>query len=185
MAWNSYREPIRNFANEAIDMLTKVEGLCETDPAIKKQEFWDLCNEYITGLSSLRDKGKLLLPNHYPDDYGNDKASAYRGVRQSALDCLKAGFYVAVAIDFTKFANNKKKAHLTDENIEKSIQLKKLRSALSNLPQQDSFSLLGYNEEGWSCKSAIVEVKRLFVSECQQLIDPATWIENVNGVRNT
>lgn len=184
MVWNSYREPIRYFANEAIDILSKVEGLCEINPTIKKQEFWDLYNKYVTELSSLRDKGKLLLPNHYPDDYGTDKPSAYRGIRQATLDCLTAGYYVAVAINFAVFANNKEKVRLTEETMKNSIQLGKLWQALSYLPHQDGISPSGHKNRGWSCKSAIIEVKRQFVSECQLLIDPATWIKHIDGVRN-
>jgi hypothetical protein len=180
MAWNSYREPIRKFADEVIEVLSKVEGLCETNPKIKQQDFWDKYNEYLTEISCLRDKGKLLLPNHFPNSYGTTKSSAYRGIRQSALDCLKAAFYITAAINFKEFANNKVETCLQDEHLEKNVQLKKLKAALSELPE--GFKIEGHDNKGWSCKSGIVEAKRQFVSECQNLIDPEEWNKEIIDV---
>jgi hypothetical protein len=48
-----------------------------------------------------------------------------------------------------------------------------LKAALSELPS--GFKLEGHKNKGWSCKAGIVEAKRQFVSECQNLIDPVKW----------
>lgn len=59
-------------------------------------------------------------------------------------------------------------------------QMVKLSKALKALPQP--YSKEGFKGQGWSCKSAIVEAKRQFVSICQELLEPKLWQEEIKKV---
>lgn len=107
MTWKSYRDEIRSYAEEVIDVLSSLEGLCEAKPEILKQDFWNKRSELMSKLSALRDRGRLLLPNLHPNQHGSSKSGAYTGYRQSALDCLTAAFWIAASIDFQQQRNNK------------------------------------------------------------------------------
>jgi hypothetical protein len=177
MAWDSHRNTIKKFADEAINIMSEVEGLCEMDPEKDLNLFWAKYNRCLVQLSSLRDRGKLVLPNRYPKKYGPNRSSAYKGMRQASLDCLTAAYYIAASINYKTSGNNRLKTSLEDEAIVNNEQLIKLKSALCKLPE--NFILKGFQDKGWSCKAAIVETKRQFVSECQVLIDPKLWNSNI------
>ena len=183
LAWNQYRGPIKQFADDSIDTLTKIEGLCEVNPEIAGQEFWNKRNELISEISALRDKGKFIIPNEFPDSYGMHKSSAYRGFRHKALDCLAAGYYFAVALDFSKSANNRDKAMINELSSESPAQLLKIKAALEKLPE--SPAIMGFKGNGWSCKSGIVECKRQFVSIMQEMLEPRHWNEQIGSVSKT
>lgn len=185
MAWKSYRDEIRNYAERVLDVLSAVEGLCEVNPEILKQDFWNRRNQLISNLSALRDYGKLLIPNLRPEQYGRHKSGAYQGYRERALDCLAAAFQIAIAIDFQKRCNNVDPVVITLPIDAKSHQLKKVWDGLGKLPKKvNPEGPRGDESErkGWSCKSALVETKRQFVTEVQSLIDPRLWIDEIEGL---
>ena len=176
--------PIIEFSNEAIDVISQLEALCHMNPEIKEvnQVFWDRRNELLSQVSSLRDKGKLLLPNESPRSYGQNRSSAYRGIRQKSLDALKAAFYAGASINFVVQGFNLVPAELTGE-IE-DIQAKRIKKSLDELPRGIALggpTIARRKEKGWSSKQAIVEAKRQFVSEVFDIIEPETWIENINS----
>ncbi|MCU0431697.1 MAG: hypothetical protein MUF42_17180 [Cytophagaceae bacterium] len=186
MLFKEFRDPLIKFANEAIDTMTELEGLCECNPQILKQDFFDRYNLLISKVSSLRDKGKLIIPNTFPEIYGTHKAEAYQGFRHEVLDCLAAAFHLATSINFTNEGYNKASVKIEIEKFEKihklsneceeyqSLkQIEKIKKGLDKLP--DGYSIdgsFGDNDigNGWSSKKAIVECKRQFVSKVQKLI---------------
>lgn len=190
-AWHQYRSEIRQFADAAIMVMSETEALCEAKPEILQGEFWNRYNFLLARLSALRDQGKLLIPNVNPDIYGSDKAGAYRGLRERALDCLAAAFQIASAIDYSASSHNRtptmifptwqdgqgnQQAQRLDHESPRrdSPQVLKIRKGLEKLP--GGFREVGPFGEGWSCKSALVEAKRQFVSEAQDLIEARKWI---------
>jgi hypothetical protein len=186
MAWKSYRDEIRSYAERAVDVLSDLEGLCEANPQILGQSFWNRRNELISKLSALRDYGKLLIPNLSPEQYGQHKSGAYQGYRQRALDCLTAAFKIASAIDFKQWRNNVDPVLISLPIDEKSYQLNKLWEGLGKLPKKvkpEGPRDDGKDEtKGWSCKTGLVEAKRQFVTEVQSLIDPRLWIDEIGGM---
>ncbi|MBX3257837.1 MAG: hypothetical protein KF862_27150 [Chitinophagaceae bacterium] len=60
------------------------------------------------------------MPNENPQSFGGNKKAAYQGIRDGSLDCLKAVFYLAVAINYELKSENKRKI-----NIERLQQLRK------------------------------------------------------------
>jgi hypothetical protein len=84
---------LRNWASEAIDVLSESSYLCRQAGGSE-----DECTARLHScqhkLSSLIDRGRLFLPN-LPAEVGLDKPTAYRGWRHSALDPLVAALRVA------------------------------------------------------------------------------------------
>lgn len=183
-AWHQYRSEIRQFADTAIMVISEAEALCEAKPEILNGEFWNRYNSLLARLSALRDQGKLLIPNATPDAYGTEKASAYRGLRERALDCLAAAFYVTSAIDYAASSHNRAPTMLfpisKDGEAVLSPQVLKIRKGLDRLP--GGYREVGPSGQGWSCKSALVEAKRQFVSEAQDLIEARKWIGLIRQV---
>jgi hypothetical protein len=182
MVFKEFREPLIRFANDSIDTLTEIEGLCELNPEILGQEFFNRYHNVINKISSLRDKGKLIIPNDFPEKYGTHKAEAYKGFRHETLDCLAAAYYIAISINFQKMAFNRVPIMLSDENIQNEIQGLKIKKGLDKLP--DGYCLAGPSTinktvKGWSSKQAIVETKRQFVSKVQSLIKTRDWREKI------
>jgi hypothetical protein len=182
-AWNAYRTGIRNFADEVIKVMSRVEGLCEAKPEILKQEFWNRYNELISCLSALRDQGRLLLPNVHEDVIGQSKSSAYRGLRQATLDCVTAAFYCTIALNYQESANNLKPFLIFEAQYDDLPQAKWLRKAFNTLPKTPPRDGPRRTKgKGWSCKDLLIESKRQFVSETQQIIDPKRWTKMVQYV---
>ncbi|GJM64658.1 hypothetical protein [Persicobacter diffluens] len=188
MTWKEYRTPILEFANETIDVMSELEGLCEMNPEILGQVFYDKRNEVINKLSSLRDKGKLIIPNQTPNLYGNWKREAYKGIRHVSLDCLISTYYLAVALDFNRQRYNKQSFNLnrvseldftnksiTGKRHPNLIQGIKILKALNSLPEQISYD--GFKNRGWSVKKGVVESKRQFTSIIQQMVNTRAWID--------
>jgi hypothetical protein len=185
MAWKSYRDEIRSYSESVIEVLSAVEGLCEANPEILKQDFWNRRSELLSKLSALRDFGKLLLPNLHPEQHGQHKSGAYQGYRQRSLDCITAAFLIAIAIDFKVSRNNKERVIISLPIPQQSHQAKQLWIGLCKLPKpvtpegrKDDKG----NSKGWSCKSGLVEAKRQFVTEMQSLVDPRLWIDEIAGL---
>jgi hypothetical protein len=183
MAWKSHRDEIRSYAEEVIDVLSSLEGLCEAKPEILKQEFWNRRSDLMSKLSSLRDRGRLLLPNLNPDQHGSSKSEAYRGYRQRAIDCLSAAFWIASSIDCENQKNNKDPVVICLPIPEDATQLTRLWGGLMKLPKLTHIKPGGPDlrdqRPGWSSKRALIESKRQFVSEIQVLIDPRRWISEI------
>lgn len=185
MAWKSYRDEVRSYAERVVDVLSALEGLCEANPQILKQDFWNRRNELISKLSALRDYGKLLIPNLKPEQYGQRKSGAYQGYRDRALDCVTAAFKIAIAIDFTQWSNNADPVVISLPIGKNLHQLKKLWEGLEKLPDRVKPEGPKDDEDerkGWSCKSGLVEAKRQFVTEVRSLIDPRLWIDEIGGL---
>lgn len=194
MMFKEFREPVIKFANETIDVMTELEGLCECNPQILGQSFFDKYNQLINKVSSLRDKGKLIIPNDFPKKYGSHKAEAYQGFRHEILDCLTAAYHVATSINYSCEGYNKA-SKIEPNMFTKSIdidkksdqyrglqQLEKIKKGLEKLPDKWSLNVPSdnlHNVNGWSSKRAIVETKRQFVSKVQKLIKTRSFSEKL------
>lgn len=80
---------LRAWASDATDILTQAAYTCDTDSAQDHHSAQALA-ECQHRLSAQIEKGRLLLPNERPDEYGGHKPLAYRGYRHPALDALVA-----------------------------------------------------------------------------------------------
>ncbi|MCW3071586.1 MAG: hypothetical protein JWO44_1476 [Bacteroidetes bacterium] len=194
-----YRDPLLLFSNEALDIISDIEGLCEVEP--KKYEYFFIKkNELINKLSSLRDRGKLLMPNENPKLYGADKKAAYQGIRDESLDCLKSIFHSAVAINYNYQIENKRKVNIKrllpikkDEKKREKTGRKKYKNitlglrildSLSNLPLE--YRIEGpMGDDGWSVKDSIIEGKRQFTSLMFIKVNPREWYKDVRKFMKT
>lgn len=84
---------LRAWASEATDILTLAAYSCDIDSPEDDQSLQALA-ECQHKLSAQIDKGRFLLPNERPDEYGGHKPLAYRGYRHPALDALVAAVRV-------------------------------------------------------------------------------------------
>lgn len=182
MTWNQYREPIKQFADEVVTAMSEAEALCEVNPEIKPDYFWERYNKTLAKLSSLRDRGKFIIPNYVPSAKVADRNAAYNGIRHEAMECVSVAYKASVALDYKCMSNNHKRALLSPlkSDEESCIQLEKIKKALSCLPQ--GYPQKGFKEKGWSCKAAIVEAKRQFVSISQELLEPKKWSDQIKKV---
>jgi hypothetical protein len=80
------RKGIRAWADEVSDTIGEAWSVCleTTDAGDPPRRH----SEVLAHLSSLIDRGRLLLPNHQRSSRGLLKEGAYRGVRDPALDAL-------------------------------------------------------------------------------------------------
>lgn len=209
MVFKEFREPLIKFANEAIDSMSELEGLCECDPKILGKDFYNRYNKILIEISALRDKGKLFIPNNLPERYGQEKAEAYKGFRHEVLDCLTAAYYIATSINFYDVGYNKKSVDLKEckfilleknsldsdsEDLKLLKQAQKIKMGLDKLPipnnkHKERYLLEGPKDKvgisnGWSSKKAIVETKRRFVSSVQDLIKTRYWGEKLKELSN-
>ncbi len=87
-AASEWQRDLRDWASEAIDVLSEASYDCERQDEAKQD-----CGEALSRcrhrLSALIDHGRFFLPNQTAD-VGKEKPSAYRGWRHSALDPLVA-----------------------------------------------------------------------------------------------
>ena len=56
-----------------------------------------------------------------------------------------------------------------------------MKKALDKLPIE--VRVCGFEENGWSCKSGVVECKRQFVSIMQELLDPQYWNKQIGAIK--
>ncbi|MDI9312946.1 MAG: hypothetical protein QM535_22235 [Limnohabitans sp.] len=186
MVFKEFREPLIKFANDTIDVISELEGLCECNPKILEQDFFNKYNSLFTKVSSLRDKGRLIIPNNFPEKYGSYKAEAYQGFRHEVLDCLTAAYYLAASINFSSEGHNKQPIKIKPDELLllqkfdsksdefKSLkQIEKIKQGLDKLP--DDYPFDGYKGIGWSSKTAIIETKRQFVSKIQEVIQTRSY----------
>ena len=103
-----YYGDIRDWAEQVIEKLSYAVFLCELDPnKMGKGEFFERRHQMRADLSSLLDKGRLHLPNTNQEEVGIWKLGAYRGLRQSALDCLNGGYKLVESLDYVNHVPNK------------------------------------------------------------------------------
>jgi hypothetical protein len=87
-----YFSELRSWADQAIDILGALMGLCHIDPKRSSFNFRETQVRVVNDLSSLIDRGRLFLPNHRREEYGQHKDEAYQGYRHPALDQLVGAF---------------------------------------------------------------------------------------------
>ena len=176
LTWKEFRDPIMNFSNEVIFTLSEAAALCDTDHSqIGVDEYWNRFSKLLTKLTSLADQGRLVIPNlHLP---GN---SAYGGLRDKALDCVLAGYGITKVINYKEASFNKTPLEKNTEH----IQYKKIMKYLAKLPNQIERKKIEADAEfkGWSCKYALIEVKRQFVEEISNLIQARQWVNDLRDL---
>jgi hypothetical protein len=80
-----WRHDLRDWAFEAIDVLSEAIYECEAKPEASPSDF----RKYLYRLWALIDRGRLFLPNQHPEDR-EDPVLAFKGFRHKALDPLWA-----------------------------------------------------------------------------------------------
>lgn len=172
LTWKEFREPIINFSNEVIFTLSAAAGLCDINHNdFGLDEYWKKYNLLLTSLTSFIDRARLVIPNLYLSD-----DSAYGGLRHKALDCLVAGYKITKAINYKNAGNNVIPVeHLNDPTY------KQIKKALNRLPDHQSISDIEADDQfkGWSCKKALIEVKRQYVDEISKLIQARQWAKDI------
>lgn len=182
LTWNQYREPIKLFADEVVTVISQAEALCEVNPESRPDYFWERYNNCLAILSSLRDRGKFIIPNHVPGAPVKNRHAAYNGRRHDAMECICVAYKVVVALDYKQRSFNHKRTFFSDTHSVESerIQVEKLQNALKGLPK--GFEVNGFKGKGWSCKAGLVEAKRQFVTIVQDMLAPKTWSEKIQNV---
>jgi hypothetical protein len=87
-----YFSELRSWADQAIDMLGVLMGMCHIDPSKSSFNFREMQVQHLNSLSSLIDRGRLFLPNHSREQHGQHKDEAFQGFRHPALDQLVGAF---------------------------------------------------------------------------------------------
>ncbi len=99
-AWRSSelrRDHVHQWGNEAIRELQSVELVCCLPShllAIQRKR--EIMEEAVFRTSILIEQGRLFFKNSVIDDFGAEKASAYRGYRPKLLDELVVAHQIAV-----------------------------------------------------------------------------------------
>lgn len=99
---------LRAWASEAVDVFSEATYTCrKDDPQLSTDD--EACIARCRHrLSALIDRGRFLLPNEREGEYGDHKASAYKGLRPPALDALVAAERVlGNTIDLYAFPDRK------------------------------------------------------------------------------
>lgn len=172
LTWKEFREPIITFSNEVIFTLSDAAALCETDHVkYGPDEYWKKYSSLLTSQTSFIDRARLVIPNLYLAD-----DSAYGGLRHKALDCLVAGYQVSKLINYNSAGYNV--LPVADVN---NPTHKLLKNALAKLPDQNSILMIEAAKSftGWSCKRALIEVKRQYVNEISRLIQARQWANDI------
>ena len=81
---------LRAWASEAVDVLSESTYTCTKDQRSLSESEQVSIVRCRYRLSALIDRGRFLLPNERETEYGDHKASAYKGLRHPALDTLVA-----------------------------------------------------------------------------------------------
>ncbi len=79
---------LKEWADEALDILSEIGHLCEVDPN-RSDNFFLKRIELLSSLSSHIDKGRFFLPNTDKDKYGHHKPYAFQGITREPISQLK------------------------------------------------------------------------------------------------
>jgi hypothetical protein len=103
-----YFRDLRLWAERVIDAMSELIYLCDLDPTIEGTfDVYALRHDLRQRLSSLGDRGRLMLPNIHDDDVGLDRPSAFRGLKQQALDLVITAHDVANRVDYRRREPNR------------------------------------------------------------------------------
>lgn len=102
-----YFSELRRWADESIDVLGELMGLCHINPELASSNYREMQVTALNGLSSLIDRGRLFLPNYARDQHGLHKEEAYKGYRHPALDQLVMAFGEGKKISYTDMATHR------------------------------------------------------------------------------
>jgi hypothetical protein len=87
-AWvDSHFAAVREWANQVCLVLSKATHL-----AYESQPDKTAKREILCELSALLDTGRWYFPNQWAEEYGVEKETAYRGIRQPVLDCMALAY---------------------------------------------------------------------------------------------
>ncbi len=104
---SSYLRDFRQWADEVIRKMTEAAFLCELNPVkMKDNEFFRQRHDLRTQFSALLDRGRFFLPNEHYESLGTSKPSAYRGLRQEALNKLAEATELLNKVDYTDSSKN-------------------------------------------------------------------------------
>lgn len=81
---------LRAWASEAVDVLAEAAYCCPNSLNSMSEPEKAMVKRCRYRLSALIDRGRFLLPNESEAEYGEQKATAYKGFRPPALDALVA-----------------------------------------------------------------------------------------------
>ncbi len=89
-------DDVLSWSNQVIEVLQILWLVCIGTGPFKNEEYSQekLAEIYIR-ISVLIEQGRLFFKNHRPDDYGQDKPKAYRGIRPEILDQLVLAHQIA------------------------------------------------------------------------------------------
>lgn len=110
---HGYFKTLHEWSDAVIADLTDAAFLCELDPKrLPEGEFFERRRGLRAKLSSLFDRGRLLLPNSDTTLIGLSKHPAYRGLRPPALDRLYEACELLDSIDYQERVPNLPKRQL-------------------------------------------------------------------------
>lgn len=96
-----YFRDLRLWAEQVIDAMSELIYLCDLDPAFEGGfDVFALRHELRHRLSALGDRGRLMLPNIHDDTVGHTRPSAFRGLKQQALDLVIGAHDLAGRLDY-------------------------------------------------------------------------------------
>ena len=187
-AFDGYRRELRRFADTVIDVMVETQALIEFDPrsadvrSEAKQRFFDERSRLISRASSLLDQGHLFFPNADVAGVGEHGQAGKEESRDPVLNRIMAVKHVLMATDYVNHKRNReariKWPTLTevtagdDRHVFAAFQhlsLTEQKRLCNKLSQQDGIELI----------DLIVSARRAFVSEMSSIIQPASWLKQV------
>lgn len=91
-ASDPFLRAVRAWADEVVEVMSEAIGLAGADVPFDEAALRQRRFAVRHRLSALVDRGRWLLPNVAPDQYGVEKEAAYRGIRPAALDPIVVAF---------------------------------------------------------------------------------------------
>jgi hypothetical protein len=176
-AWQPVRTDILNFSYEAISVLSELSGLCELDPE-KDSDYVRLKrHELISKLSSLLERGRLLIPEEDPLNVGQD--ARYQDLRNKIINCITASLNAGLALNY-RSNTNKEQINIVDPDFytggDEKIYAKRIRQVFdilaTNRSAEKPLPVEGKDPEtpGWSCQELVLESKQQFTTIIQDLV---------------
>ena len=189
-AFDGYRRELGRFADVVIDVMGEIQTLIAFNPdraavpAEARQKFIEERSGLIGRVSSLLDRGRFFFPNQEVAGIGEHKGSAHQGLRDPVLNRILVASYVLMATDYESF----------DRNRESWIRWETLTtvatgseghvcSAFQRLSQAEQSRLAEKltKKDGIRLMDLIVSAKRAFVSELFDILQPGSWLQQVEG----
>ena len=185
-AFDRYRMELLGFANDAIGVMGRVEGLLAGNPddivdsqarAMVRRDYLAACGRLTSEVSSLIDRGRFYFPNYENPGVGDQMGAAQQGLRDPVLNRLVAAGYVLKALKHHESSPMGQNWTMQTVLVDNSKVGEHLGNAIRHLSQAEQ-DRLG-SQGRFDLSDLTVSARRAFVSDLFQIIQPRQWLKDV------